>query len=80
MADYSAGINDYEYDLKEPEEKKVLGKGKGYLNAGLRLEITPTLGLQVNFNDILGNAPRFDFEKDPEVNREIVLTYSIDYK
>ena len=80
VADYSAGINDYEGDVEDPEEKKLLGKGKGYLNAGLRLEITPTLGLQVNFNDILSNAPRFDFEEDPQVNREIVLTYSIDYK
>ncbi len=80
VANYSLGINDYKSDLEDPEVKKVLGRGKGYLNAGLRLDITPTLGLQVNFNDILSNTPRFEAEEDPKVNREIVLTYSIDYK
>ena len=81
LADYSVGLNDYDSEKsKDAQKKDLLGKGKGYLNAGLLLEITPNLGLQLNFNDILCNAPKFDDEKDPEVNREILLTYSIDYK
>lgn len=81
LVDYSVGINDYESDKAEDvEKKKLLGRGKGYLNAGLKLELTPTLALQVNFNDILGNAPKFDDTEDSKVNREILLTYSIDYK
>ena len=81
LVDYSVGINDYENDkADETDKKKLLGKGRGYLNAGLKLEVTPNLSLQVNFNDILVNAPEFDSNVSSKVNREIVLTYSIDYK
>ncbi len=81
LVDYSVGINDYESDKSNVADKKnLLGKGRGYLNAGLKLEVTPNLALQVNFNDILVNAPEFNSNESSKVNREILLTYSIDYK
>ncbi|UCD38772.1 MAG: hypothetical protein JSW54_04645, partial [Fidelibacterota bacterium] len=41
--------NDYDYD------EISFGQGRGYLNAGIRFIVTPTMYMEVDFNDILVN-------------------------
>ena len=56
----------YEYELNEIS----FGKGKGYLNAGIRWAVSPNLMMEINLNDINQNT-------DAEyTNREIKIMYS----
>tara|TARA_Y100001970_G_C14173291_1_gene825426 strand:- start:592 stop:1383 length:792 start_codon:yes stop_codon:yes gene_type:complete len=66
LLEYDAAINDNEYQIHEIS----FGKGKGYLNAGLRWAISPNVMMEINFNDINKNT-------DAEfTSREIKIMYS----
>ena len=68
LVEYDAALNDnedkYEYD------EISFGKGKGYLNAGIRWAVSPNLMMEINFNDINQNTDA------QYVNREIKIMYS----
>jgi len=68
FAEYNAALDDNDYELKDIS----FGQGRGYLNAGLRWYISPSLRMEIDFNDILLN-------KDDQVNyvnRELKIIYS----
>ena len=68
MIECDAGLNDndeeYEYnDL-------TFGRGKGFINAGIRWAMAPNILVEVNFND-LRKTSKADY-----VNREVKIMYS----
>jgi len=66
LIEYDSAINDNDYEFKDIS----FGKGKGYLNAGIRWAVSPSLMMELNFNDINQNT-------DAEyTNREIKIMYS----
>jgi len=70
LAEYDFAINDNNsntYDL-------LKGKGRGYLNAGLRWSATNNLMLEINVNDISKNKESYD-----SMNREIKIIYFEDF-
>ena len=71
LVEYDAALND---NLTEDDygaiKKITFGKGKGYLNAGVRWAISSNLMLEVNFNDINQNT------EAEYTNREIKVIYS----
>ncbi|HIG51191.1 MAG TPA: hypothetical protein EYQ17_02845 [Candidatus Marinimicrobia bacterium] len=68
--EYDAALNDNlgggDYALNDI----TFGKGKGYLNAGIRWAMSPNLMLEINFNDINQNT------NSEYTNREIKVMYS----
>ena len=71
LVEYDAALND---NLTEDDygaiKKITFGRGKGYLNAGVRWAISSNLMLEVNFNDINQNT------EAEYTNREIKIMYS----
>ena len=71
LVEYDAALND---NLTEDDydaiKKITFGRGKGYLNAGVRWAISSNLMLEVNFNDINQNT------EAEYTNREIKVIYS----
>jgi len=70
LLEFDAGLNDnageYEY---EPQDL-TFGRGKGFVNAGIRWAMAPNILVEVNFNDLRYNS------KADYVNREIKIMYS----
>ena len=69
LVEYDAALNDNlmdDYALNEI----TFGKGKGYLNAGIRWAMSPNLMLEINFNDINQNT------EAEYTNREVKVMYS----
>jgi len=70
LVEYDAALNDNfgggDYALNDI----TFGKGKGYLNAGIRWAMSPNLMLEINFNDINQNT------NSEYTNREIKVMYS----
>ena len=70
LIEYDATLNDNlsegDYSLNEI----TFGKGKGYLNTGIRWAMSPNLMLEINFNDINQNT------NSEYTNREIKVMYS----
>ena len=71
LVEYDAALND---NLTEDDYGTIknitFGRGKGYLNAGVRWAISSNLMLEVNFNDINQNT------EAEYTNREIKVIYS----
>ena len=71
LVEYDAALND---NLTEDDYSSIknitFGRGKGYLNAGVRWAISSNLMLEVNFNDINQNT------EAEYTNREIKVMYS----
>ena len=71
LVEYDAALND---NLTEDDydaiKKITFGRGKGYLNAGVRWAISSNLMLEINFNDINQNT------EAEYTNREIKVMYS----
>ena len=71
LVEYDAALND---NLTEDDydaiKKITFGRGKGYLNAGVRWAISSNLMLEINFNDINQNT------EAEYTNREIKVIYS----
>ena len=71
LVEYDAALND---NLTEDDYGAIknitFGRGKGYLNAGVRWAINSNLMLEVNFNDINQNT------EAEYTNREIKIMYS----
>ena len=59
-----------EFDAAWNDDDHTLGRGKGYLNAGIRWAMSPNLMLEINFNDINQNT------NSEYTNREIKVMYS----
>tara|TARA_B100001971_G_C18058626_1_gene466695 strand:- start:139 stop:858 length:720 start_codon:yes stop_codon:yes gene_type:complete len=68
LIEYDSALNDNEnkYELDEIS----FGKGKGYLNAGIRWAVSPNIMMEINFNDINQNTSA------EYTNREIKIMYS----
>jgi len=70
LIEYDAALNDNlsegDYSLNEI----TFGKGKGYLNTGIRWAMSSNLMLEINFNDINQNT------NSEYTNREIKVMYS----
>ena len=73
LLEYNAALNDNDpeigYDL--------FGKGKGYLNAGIRWVVANNIMLEIDFNDISKNYVQDEMIGDDEEysNRELKIVY-----
>ena len=70
--EYNAAINDgneYKFVNDLNINDITVGKGRGFLNAGLRWNIAQNLLIEVNFKDI-------NLDADDFANREIKIMYS----
>ncbi|MFA5727916.1 MAG: hypothetical protein WC957_00670 [Candidatus Neomarinimicrobiota bacterium] len=65
VVEYDAALNDNHSEIS------MLGKGRGYLNAGIRWRLVDKFTVEVDFNNILLNREEVDF-----MNRELKLTFS----
>ena len=71
LVEFDAAWNDDNLNNDNyPLNDITFGRGKGYLNAGVRWAISPNLMLEVNFNDINQNT------EAEYTNREIKVIYS----
>ena len=66
LVEYDAALNDDDHILHDI----TFGRGKGYLNAGIRWAISSNLMLEINLNDINQNT------EAEYTNREIKIMYS----
>ena len=66
LIEYDAALNDNNYTFSDI----TFGRGKGYLNAGVRWAISQNLMLEINLNDINQNT------KSKYTDREIKVMYS----
>ena len=66
LLEYDAALNDNNYEFEDIS----FGKGKGYLNSGIRWAVSPNLMMEINFNDIRKNT------EAQYTNREIKIMYS----
>ena len=73
LIEYDAAINDYDPDIGY----NMFGKGKGYLNAGIRWIIGKNIMLEVDFNDISKNYINNELMNGEEEysNRELKIIY-----
>ena len=71
LVEYNAALNDGNlYSASAPDLNGLeIGKGDGYLNAGMRWSVASNLLLEINFKDI-------NLDKDDYSNREIKIMYS----
>ena len=70
LVEYDAALNDNLGEGDHAINDITFGKGKGYLNAGIRWAMSPNLMLEINFNDINQNT------NSEYTNREIKVMYS----
>ena len=70
LLEYDAAFNDNFFKVNNQLNELTFGRGKGYLNAGLRWAISDNLMLEINFNDINRNT------NAQYTNREIKVMYS----
>jgi len=70
LVEYDLALNDNLGKGEYASNDYPFGKGKGYLNAGIRWAISPNLMLEINFNDINQNT------EAEYTNREIKVMYS----
>ena len=70
LVEYDAALNDNLGEGDYALNDITFGKGKGYLNAGIRWAMSPNLMLEINFNDINQNT------NSEYANREIKVMYS----
>ncbi len=76
--EFNAALDDNDYDIDEINlhtlSEITVGKGKGYLNAGLRWNVGSGLALEVDLNDILVNkAGQFEWYN---FSRELKVVYN----
>jgi len=73
LIEYDAAINDYDPDIGY----NLFGKGKGYLNAGIRCTIGNNIMLEIDFNDISENYINNELmnEEEEYSNRELKIIY-----
>ena len=70
LVEYDAALNDNLNNDDYALNDITFGKGKGYLNAGIRWAMSSNLMLEINFNDINQNT------EAEYTNREIKIMYS----
>ena len=73
LMEYDSAINDYEPSIGY----NLFGRGKGYLNAGIRLSISENMMIEIDFNDIKKNYINDDMmDGNMEyANRELKIIY-----
>ena len=67
LVEFDAALNDNNYKI---DDINGFGRGKGYLNAGIRWAVSPNVMMEINFNDISRNTAA------EYTNREIKIMYS----
>lgn len=72
LAEYDVALNDYQYQRDGEQKAETLGKGKGYLNTGVQINVTPTIQVKILLKDLLRNS-----SKTSTFVREIILTHFI---
>lgn len=65
--EYNAALDDNDYDYTEIS----FGQGRGYLNAGIRLNLATNLFLEIDLNDIAKNKGKVDY-----FSRELKVVYN----
>ncbi|MFC1543024.1 hypothetical protein ACFL4K_00630 [Candidatus Neomarinimicrobiota bacterium] len=65
--EYNAALDDNDYNYDEIS----FGQGRGYLNAGIRLNVASNLYLEIDLNDILTNKGKVEY-----FSRELKVVYS----
>jgi len=70
LLEYDAAFNDNEYELNDIDQI-TFGKGKGFLNAGVRWAVTSNLMLELDYNNITLNNDSAKY-----ANREVKIIYS----
>ena len=71
LLEYNAALNDNLADDNYEDLNDItFGRGKGYMNAGVRWAISQNLMLEINFNNINQNT------EAEYTNREIKIMYS----
>ena len=73
LLEYDAAINDYNPNIGY----NLFGKGKGYLNAGIRWSIAKNMMIEIDFNDISKNYINNELMDGEEEysNRELKIIY-----
>ena len=73
FVEYNAALDDNNYDDNELLDltKITVGKGRGYLNAGIRWHVTPSFYMEVDLNDILVNKGQVKY-----FSRELKVVYN----
>ena len=73
LLEYDSAINDYEPSIGY----SLFGKGKGYLNAGLKWSLSDNVMLEIDFNDISKNYINNDlmYGQKEYLNRELKIIY-----
>ena len=73
--EYNSALDDNDYDIKEINlltlSEITVGKGLGYLNAGIRWHMTPGFYIEVDLNDILMNKWQVE-----HFTRELKVVYN----
>lgn len=73
--EYNSALDDNDYDIDEINlytlAEITVGKGLGYLNAGFRWYVTPSLCMEVDLNDILVNKGQVKY-----FSRELKVVYN----
>jgi len=70
LVEYDAALNDNLTDGDYALNDITFGKGKGYLNTGIRWAMSSNLMLEINFNDINQKT------EAEYTNREVKVMYS----
>ena len=77
LLEYDTAINDYDPDNPPAIGYDLFGKGKGYLNAGIRWTIGENMMIEIDFNDISKNYINNELMDDEKEysNRELKIIY-----
>ncbi len=72
--EFNAALDDNGYrDKRADLEGLTIGKGNGYLNAGLRWQVAPSFYMEIDFNDILINKDKVEVDN---ISRELKVVFN----
>ncbi len=76
--EFNAALDDNGYkDQRADLEGLTIGKGSGYLNAGLRWQVAPSFYMEIDFNDILINKDKVTNEVEvTNISRELKVVFN----
>ena len=76
--EFNAALDDNGYKDQRADLKGLtIGKGRGYLNAGLRWQVAPSFYMEIDFNDILINKDKTTGEVEvTNISRELKVVFN----